>query len=129
MCDKGVETDYIDFFSEAPFLSDDAKVQTGLLSYLLLKTFELVMSPFAHGEKQSYYWRCFLVVLLKLKVNLGFQDVAYRMGISKAAVSRQFHETLDVMYTWLEKLIKWPERAELQKQCLIVSGLLMELKL
>jgi len=107
MCDKGVETDYIDFFSEASLLSDDAKVQyyTGLLSYLLLKTFELVMSPFVHGEKRSYYWRCFLVVLLKLKINLGFQDIAYRMGISKAAVSRQFHETLDVMHTRLEWLI------------------------
>ena len=117
MCDKGVQTDDTDFFSETSFLSDDAKVQyyTGLSSYLLLKTFELVMSPFVHGDKRSYYWRCFLVVLLKLKLNLGFQDIAYRMGISKATVSRQFHETLDVMYTRLEWLIKWPERAELQK--------------
>jgi len=61
MCDKGVQTDDIDFFSEAYFLSGDAKAQyyTGLSSYLSLKTFELVMSPFVHSEKSSYYWRCF----------------------------------------------------------------------
>jgi len=59
------------------------------------------MSPFVHAEKRSYYWRCFLVVLLKLKLNLGFQDIAYGMGISKPTVFRQFHKTLDVMYTRL----------------------------
>jgi len=117
MCDKAVQTEDNDFFSESSFLFDDSKVQyyTGLSSYLLLKTFELVRSPFIHGERRSYYWKCLLVVLLKLKLNLGFQDIAYRMGTSKATVYRQLHETLDVMYTRLEWLIKWPERAELQK--------------
>ena len=88
---------------------------TRLSSYLLLKTFELVMSPFVHGDKRSYYWKSFLIVLLKLKLNLGFQDIAYRMEISKSTVSRCFHETLDVMATRLEWLIKWPDREELWK--------------
>lgn len=116
-CDKGVQTESDDFFSENTFLLDDAKVQyyTGLSSYLLLKTFELVMSPFVHGDKRSYYWKSFLIVLLKLKLNLGFQDIAYRMEISKSTVSRRFHETLDVMATRLEWLIKWPDREELWK--------------
>jgi len=70
-----------------------------------------------------------LVVLLKLKLNLGFQDIAYRMGISKATVSRQFHETLDVMYTQLEWLTSGLKEQNCKKQCLIVSRLLMELKL
>ena len=118
-CDKRVQTESDDFFSENIFLLDDAKVQyyTGLSSYLLLKTFELVMSPFVHGDKCSYYWKSFLIVLLKLKLNLGFQDIAYRMEISKSTVcvSRHFHETLDLMATCLEWLIKWPDREELWK--------------
>ena len=73
------------------------------------------MSPFVHGDKRSYYWKSFLIVLLKLKLNLGFQDIAYRIEISKSTVSRRFHETLDVMATRLEWLIKWPDREELWK--------------
>ena len=95
LCDKAVQTEDNDFFSGSSFLSDDSKVQyyTGLSSYLLLKTFELVTSPIVHGEKRLYYWKYFLV-LLKLKLNLGFQDTTYRMGISKATVSRKFYEML-----------------------------------
>ena len=73
------------------------------------------MKPFSHGEKRSYYWRSLLIVLMKLRLNLGLQDIAYRLDISVATVSRLFHETLEVMVARLEWLIKWPERNELWK--------------
>ena len=67
------------------------------------------MKPFCNGEKQEFYWRSFLIVLLKLRLNLGLQDLAYRLNVSLATVSRSFHATLDVMMVRLQWLIKWPE--------------------
>ncbi|XP_065907590.1 uncharacterized protein [Dysidea avara] len=119
MCNKAVQTDDDNFFCENNIMSDDAKVQyyTGLAtSLLLLKTFELVMGSFALGDKRSYYWRSFMIVLMKLRLNLGLQDIAYRLGICTSTVSRRrFHEMLDIMSCRLEWLIKWPEREELWK--------------
>ena len=34
---------------------------------------EFVMKSFTSAEKQSFYWRFFIIVLIKL--NLGFQDM------------------------------------------------------
>ena len=79
------------------FLSDDSKVHyyIGLTKCaLLLSTFEFVMKPFCNGEKWAFYWHSFLIVLLKLRLNLGLQDLAYRLNVSLATVSRSFHATL-----------------------------------
>ena len=107
-----------DFFDEKIFLLDNKKVlyYTGLPNAeLLLSTFEFVMKLTAFGERRSFYWRSFLLVLIKLRLNLGFQDLAFRMGISISTVSRRFHEALDVMAVRLKFLIHWPEREELRK--------------
>ena len=96
-------------------MSDDAKVQyyTGLPNCeLRLSTFEFVMKSFVGGDNRSYYWRSFVVVLT---LNLGFQDLAFQLNVSKTTISRRFHEALDIMATRLEWLIKWSERAELCK--------------
>ena len=67
------------------------------------------MKPFCNGEKRAFYWHSFLIVLLKLRLNLGLQDLAYRLNVSLATVSRSFHATLNVMMVRLQWLIKWPE--------------------
>ena len=113
-----VQTDKDNFFDERNFLADDAKVHyyTGFSnSDLLQYTFEFVMKKLADGEKRSYCWRSFIIVLLKLRLNLGLQDIVFRLNVSVATVSRLFHETLDIMLTRLEWLIKWPAREELWK--------------
>ena len=113
-----VQTDESNFFDERSFLVDDAKVHyyTGFSNSGLLKsTFEFVMKEFADGERRSYCWRSFIVVLLKLRLNLGLQDIAFRLNVSVATVSRLLHETLDIMVAKLEWLIKWPTREELWK--------------
>ena len=117
-CNISVQTDKCNFFDEKNFLGDDAKVHyyTGLPNYeVLISTFEFVMQTFADGDRRSYYWRSFIIVLLKLRLNLGLQDIAFRLEVSVATVSRLFHETLDIMTTRLEWLIKWPAREELWK--------------
>ena len=55
------------------------------------------MKSFVDADKRSYYWRSFIIVLIKLRLNLGFQDMAFRLGVSKATISRRFHEALDIM--------------------------------
>ena len=70
--DVGVQADNCHFLMR--FLSNDAKVYyyTGLPECaLLLSLFEFVMKHFCHGEKWSFYLHCFIIVLLKLCVNLG----------------------------------------------------------
>ena len=81
--DKIVETEHVgdlpmDFFSENYFTNDDNKVcyYTGLLNReMLLNVFELVI-PF-HGSKKDVYWRSFIITLMKLCLNLGYQDLAF----------------------------------------------------
>ena len=119
--DKMVETEHtgdlpIDFFSEDYFTNDDNKVcyYTGLLNReMLLSTFELVI-PFP-GLKRDVYWRSFIITLMKLRLNLGYQDLAYRLGIPISTISRHFQEMLDIMAVRLDFLISWPDREELRK--------------
>ena len=118
LCTRKVQTDCSDFFGENNFLSDDAKVHcyTGLPnSELLLSTFEFIMKSFLDEDKRSCYWQSFIIVLTKLRLNLGFQDLAFRLGVSKATISHQLHDALDIMATQLEWLIKWLDREELWK--------------
>ena len=80
LCTREIQTECSDFFAENNFLSDDAKVQyyTGLPNCeLLLSTFEFVMKSFVGGDKRSYYWWSFIIVFTKLRLNLGFQDLAF----------------------------------------------------
>ena len=56
-----------------------------------------------------------MVVLMKLHLNPGDQDIAFRFGVNQSTVSRCFSKWIDVMYKRLKPLIKWPERNELMK--------------
>ena len=108
-----VQTENNGFFSETEFLSDKVKVQyyTGLPNAEVLQsTFEFVVAFYAKGEKRSYYWGSFLIVFIELRLNLGFQDLAFRMDVSLATISRRFHEMLDMMNIRLKFLVQWPER-------------------
>lgn len=113
-----VQTESNSFFSETEFLSDEVKVHyyTGLPNAEVLQsTFEFVVAFYAKGEKRRYYWLSFLIVLIKLRLNLGFQDLAFRMDVSLATIGRRFHEMLDMMVIRLKFLVQWPEREQLCK--------------
>ena len=71
-----VQTESSHFFSGTEFLSDKVKVHyyTGLLNAEVLQsTFEFVVAFYAKGEKRSYYLVSFLIVLIKLRLNLDFK--------------------------------------------------------
>ena len=56
-----------------------------------------------------------IMVLMKLHLNLGDQDLAYRFQVTQSTVSRYFNRWINVLYTCLSCLITWPERDELMK--------------
>ena len=47
---------------------------------------------------------------MRLPLNIPFQDLAYRFGVSRSTVSRVFDKWLDVMNARLDFLVKWPHR-------------------
>ena len=88
----------IDFFDEETFIKDNGKVlyYTGLpKGELLQSVFELVI-PYP-GQSRGYYWRSFIVTLMKLRLNLRHQDLAYRLDVSKSTISRRFQEMFDIL--------------------------------
>lgn len=53
------------------------------------------------------------MVLIKLRLILPLQDLAFQFGVSLSTVSRTFTAWLTVMDVRLSHLIRWPERDEL----------------
>ena len=120
-CDQQTETEHtgdilVDIFEEEHFLKNDDQVlyYTGLSNgELLSSVFQLVI-PYP-GTSRKYYWSSFVMTLMKLRLNLGHQDLAYRFNINKSTVSRRFDDMLNIMYTRLKFLVFWPDREELWK--------------
>ena len=73
----------IDFFDKEDFSSDDDKVKyyTGLPNGELLKEVLKLVVPFP-GTKKEYYWKLFTATMMKLRLNLGLQDLAYRLRLA-----------------------------------------------
>ena len=99
---------------------DDKKVKyyTGLPTFGLLKTlYDFVATDLPSditGSKLDSFEQ-FIMTLMKLRLNLGDQDLAYRFNISQPTVSRYFARWLDLLYTKLSCLIFWPDRDTLLK--------------
>ena len=55
-----------------------------------------------------------ILVLMRLRLNLPFKDLAFRFKISQITVSRIWHKVINILYTRLQFLIQWPEREILQ---------------
>ena len=107
-------------FMEENFKDDDKKVKyyTGLPSYSVLKALidfmleDLQLPSTIKSAKKSVFEQL-MMVLMKLCLNLGDQDLAYRFQVTQSTVSRYFNRWVDVLYTCLLCLITWPERDEL----------------
>ena len=93
------------------------KYYTGLPSFMtLMAVFIFVASSMESNSRTALSsFPQFLMVLTKLRLNLGDQDLAYRFGINQSTVSRYFKKWVNVMYIRLCPLVKWPGREELMK--------------
>ena len=99
---------------KANLVEDDSKVlnYTGLPSYVLLKAvldFVTIGMPSTYSDGRCSKFQQFLIVLMRLHLNLGVQDLGYHFGIHASTVSRFFSKWLDVFYVRLSGFITWPE--------------------
>ena len=81
-------------FNEAYFAQDNDKIRfyTGLPAYDVLSKFQEIV-----------------LTLMKLKLNMPMQDLAYCFGISLSTVSRIFSAWIVVLSVCLPPLIRWPK--------------------
>ena len=103
-------------FDESYFANDNEKVRsyTGLPAYDVLQTVLQYVSKFVVRKSPSLSkYQEFVLTLMKLKLNVPMQDLAYRFGISIATVSRTFSAWMVVLDVRLAPLIRWPEREDL----------------
>ena len=105
--------------SQASLSNDDSKVKyyTGLPSFaVLLAVFNLVKSGVEVTSRCVLSpFQQMILVLMKLRLNFGDQDLAFRFGVSQSTVSRCVGKWVDNLYMHLKPLIKWPERDQLLK--------------
>ena len=118
---KGYQAPTRDFFDS------DSKVlfYTGLPSLeILMVVFEHVSPHVTRKTLSLNRFQEFVIVLMKLRLNMPLQDLAYRFQVSHSTVSRIFSSWLVVMDTRLFPLISWPEREQLWRtmpQCFMYS--------
>ena len=76
---------------------------------VLISLFQLVESFLPHGPKLSKF-NTFMIFLMKVRLNLNFEDIAYRFDVNTSTVSRHFHTVLDIMFVRTKPLVQWPDR-------------------
>ena len=92
---------------------DDKKTHyyTGLASWaLFLHVFNFLSSHVKHSCRVMTPMDQFFLVLVKLRLDLHFQDMAYRFAVSLGTITNIFHEWLEIMSMRLKFLIMWPSR-------------------
>ena len=80
--------------------------------------FNFVSPHVKHGSSTTHAlskFEEFIAMLMKLRLGLFDQDLAYRFGVHQSTISRNFRKWIDAMFIRLKPLIKWPGREELQK--------------
>ena len=103
-------------FDQNYFRDDNAKVSfyTGLPTYEVLEATFIHVSRFFKRQTQCLtLFQEMTMVLMKLRLNVPHQDLAYRFGVSQSTVSRTFAHWLFIMGVRLSPLIRWPQREEL----------------
>ena len=103
-------------FSIASIEGNDkaTRFYTGLPTWVVFLHLYMFLSPFMYTVNHSHHFvnveNELLLVLMKLRLNLKVEDLAYRFGIAQSTVCRICQRWLDVMYKRLRFLIHWPER-------------------
>ena len=101
------------------FRDNDEKVRyyTGVTKWtILLVLFQYVeASIVSQGHSVISPFQQLILTLMRLRLSLSGQDLAYRFGIHSSTVSRIFSSVLYVLYERLKFLIVWPERETLRK--------------
>lgn len=104
--------------SEETLANDNSKVlfYTGIPTFSLLKSiFSLVTKIMEFNLNSSLSpFQEFLVVMMRIRLNLIEQDLGYRFGVTQGTISRILAKWLPIMATRLKTFIVWPDRESLQ---------------
>ena len=68
----------------------------------------------SHCTSSSGWCQNFKCYLLKIRLSLYDEDIAYRFGIHVSTVSQNFHRVLDILSVYTTGFIKWPDRETLR---------------
>lgn len=94
----------------------NVKILTGLPSFTLLMMLFNFVAPFLKDKSDLTSFQLFVPTLMKLRMNLSFDFLAYYFAIDSTTVSRLFKHCISVMYYRLvPSLIVQPNRESLQK--------------
>ncbi|XP_061692227.1 uncharacterized protein LOC133509373 [Syngnathoides biaculeatus] len=95
--------------------NDTVKYYTGLDYHTLMTIYNFVKDYVPERANSGITkFEKVMLVLMKLRLNLGMQDLAYRFKVSKSCVSKIFLDVIHILYVKLKLFILWPEREALQ---------------
>lgn len=96
---------------------DKVLFYTGLPNIYILETmFDFISCGVKHSARSSLtQFQEFSLTLIRFRLNLTIQDLAYRFNISTSTTSSVILKWIDLMYIRLNPLIKWPSREDLIK--------------
>ncbi|XP_077375250.1 uncharacterized protein LOC144017495 [Festucalex cinctus] len=94
---------------------DKVKTLTGLPTVSLLMTLFHFVAPFLKPQSDMTSFQQYMLTLIKLRMNLSFDFLAYYFDIESATVSKLFKHCINVMYRRLVPcLVIWPDRESLK---------------
>lgn len=106
-------------FTEDSLKDDDQKVAfyTGLPSFLMLfSLFNLLKDHASHCSRNALtQFEEMMLFLMRLRLGLHTQDLAYRFNVSQPTACRILEKWLDVSYDRLGPLVYWPEKEDIMK--------------
>ncbi|XP_072176348.1 uncharacterized protein [Diadema setosum] len=101
---------------EQDFKDNNSKLKfyTGLPSWqTFMALFTLITTALPRCRKLTKFEQV-LMFLMKLRLNLFDDDIAYRFRVSQSTVSQNFHRMLDIFFVRTQSLIHWPSRESLR---------------
>ena len=101
---------------ESDLCNNDKKVNfyTGLPSFEMLNiVFRQIEHSVARKSELLIPFQQFVLTLMKLKLNMPLEDLAYHFNVSVSTISRVFLAWMVAVNTRLSPLIKWPDRENL----------------
>lgn len=81
----------------------------------MLKPFAVSLSSKSAAKEENAAKNQFYATLVELRHNVPMNDLAYRLHVTEATMSKFFHKWLDVMYCNLKQLIIWPDSETLRQ--------------